>query len=162
MRLRVAAKVDPADRAYFDREIRALFADPLVDYIGEIGEAEKGAFIGGARAMLFPVDWPEPFGLVMIEAMACGTPVVAYDCGSVPEVLQHGVTGYVVRNQEEAIAAAQGIGRLDRCACRAQFEQRFTADRMARRYVEVYRSLLDGRMPLRWPMDDIALDWNHA
>jgi glycosyltransferase involved in cell wall biosynthesis len=145
MRLRVAAKVDAADRAYFEREIRDLLADPLVDYIGEIGEAEKGAFIGGARALLFPVDWPEPFGLVMIEAMACGTPIVAYDCGSVPEVLEHGVTGYIVHDQDEAIEAARRIGAIDRRACRAQFEARFTADRMARRYVEVYRSLLDDR-----------------
>ena len=109
--------------------------------LGELGDVDKNELLGSARALLFPVDWPEPFGLVMIEAMACGTPVVAYDCGSVPEVLQHGVTGYVVRNQEEAIAAAQGIGRLDRCACRAQFEQRFTADRMVQDTLEVYQRL---------------------
>ena len=143
--LRVAAKVDPADQSYFDHKIRPLFDHPLVEFVGEIGEDAKGEFIGRARAMLFPIDWPEPFGLVMIEALACGTPVIAYDRGSVREVLEHGVTGYVVHDQREAIAAARAIGSIDRHRCRAAFERRFTAERMAAQYVDVYRSLIDGR-----------------
>jgi glycosyltransferase involved in cell wall biosynthesis len=144
-RLRIAAKVDPADTAYFEREIRGLLDHPLIEYVGEIGEDRKRDFIGRARAMLFPIDWPEPFGLVMIESLACGTPVIAYDCGSVSEILQDGGTGYIVRTQEEAIEAAMRVHRLDRRLCRQEFEQRFTADRMARQYVDVYRSLIDPR-----------------
>src|SRR5690606_26158258 len=109
-RLRIAAKVDPADREYFEREIRPMLDHPLVEYIGEIGEADKSAFLGGARALLFPIDWPEPFGLVMIEAMACGTPVVAFRGGSVPEVLDDGVTGFIVESIDEAVEA---VGRID-------------------------------------------------
>ncbi len=142
-RLRVAAKVDPADQAYFDAEIRARLDHPLVEYIGEIGEAEKSDFIGAARAMLFPIDWPEPFGLAMIEAMACGTPVVAYDRGSVCEVIEDGITGYIVADQREAIDAAMRVGELDRARCRQRFDARFTADRMAADYEAAYRSLID-------------------
>src|SRR5690606_24895159 len=105
MRLRIAAKVDPADRSYFEQKIRPLLDNPLVEYIGEIGDADKAAFLGGARALLFPIDWPEPFGLVMIEAMACGTPVIAWRCGSVPEVVEHGVTGLIVQSEAEAVSA---------------------------------------------------------
>jgi len=143
--LRIAAKVDPVDRDYFERDIQPRLAHPLISYIGEIGDHEKNEFLGNARALLFPIDWPEPFGLVMIEAFACGTPVVAYGCGSVPEVMQHGVTGYIVDNQAAAIEAARHIDRLDRCRCREVFERRFTADTMARRYVQVYQSLIDAR-----------------
>jgi glycosyltransferase involved in cell wall biosynthesis len=139
--LRIAAKVDPADESYFEREIRPLLDHPLVRYEGEIGEAQKNDFIGNARALLFPIDWPEPFGLVMIEALACGTPVLAYRCGSVPEILEHGVTGYIVENQAEAIAAALRIDGIDRRRCRQEFEERFTAHGMARRYLEVYARL---------------------
>ena len=120
---------------------------PLVSYIGEIGDAEKNDFIGNAMALLMPIDWPEPFGLVMIEAMACGTPVIAYRHGSVPEILDHGVTGFIVDNQEQAIAAAKNISRIDRRRCRQVFEQRFAAPVMARRYVEVYRELVEERIP---------------
>jgi glycosyltransferase involved in cell wall biosynthesis len=154
-RLRIAAKVDPVDQVYFDREIRARLDHPLIEFVGEIGEADKGDFIGRARAMLFPVDWPEPFGLVMIEAMACGTPVIAYRCGSVPEVLEEGVTGYIVRNQQEAIAAARRVDRLDRRRCRETFEKRFTADRMAAGYVEVYQELIDARTPELHPLGQV-------
>ncbi|HJV63580.1 MAG TPA: glycosyltransferase family 4 protein [Albitalea sp.] len=140
--LRIAAKVDAADRAYFESQVRPLLAHPLVDYVGEIEERDKNEFIGNARALLFPIDWPEPFGLVMIEAMACGTPVVGYPCGSVPEVLEHGVTGYIVNDQQQAIAAARRIDRIDRRRCRQAFEQRFTATVMAERYLEVYRRLM--------------------
>jgi glycosyltransferase involved in cell wall biosynthesis len=133
--LRIAAKVDQMDADYFEREIRPLLDNPLVEFIGEIGEAEKSAFLGGARALLFPIDWPEPFGLVMIEALACGTPVVAFRGGSVEEVLDDGVTGFIVDSLDEAIAATSRIGAIDRAACRRSFDERFTARRMARDHV---------------------------
>jgi glycosyltransferase involved in cell wall biosynthesis len=139
--LRIAAKVDNADRAYFEDHIAALMAHPLVSYIGEIGDAEKSAFLGGAEALLFPIDWPEPFGLVMIEAMACGTPVIAWDNGSVPEVIEHGVTGFIVRSEAEACAAVARLPELDRGTIRARFEERFSAQAMARRYLEIYDRL---------------------
>ncbi|GGG42235.1 glycosyl transferase [Caldovatus sediminis] len=140
--LRIAAKVDPADRAYFEAVVRPMLDGPGVEYIGEIGEAEKSAFLGGAMALLMPIDWPEPFGLVMIEAMACGTPVLAYARGSVPEVVEDGVTGLLVGSETEAAAALGRIAALDRAAVRAAFEARFTARRMAEDYVAVYRRLL--------------------
>lgn len=146
-RLRIAAKIDPADELYFQGAIRPLLDHPLVEFVGEIGDAEKNDFIGQARALLFPVDWPEPFGLVMIESLACGTPVIAYERGSVPEVLQHGVTGYIVHNQQEAIQAASRVNQIDRRRCRDAFERRFTADKMASRYVQVYQALIDARTP---------------
>ncbi|MES3001885.1 MAG: glycosyltransferase family 4 protein [Pseudomonadota bacterium] len=122
--IRIAAKVDPLDRAYFESTIEPLLDDPLVDFIGEIGEDAKNDFIGNARALLMPIDWPEPFGLVMIEAMACGTPVIAYAHGSVPEVIDHGVTGFIVKNQDEAIAAARRIDTLDRARCSSRGSRR--------------------------------------
>ena len=143
--LRIAAKVDAADTEYFESTIRPLLDDPLVSFDGEIGDADKDNFIGNARALLMPIDWPEPFGLVMIEAMACGTPVIAYANGSVPEVLDDGVTGFIVENQEQATAAARNIGRIDRRRCRQVFEQRFAARVMARRYLEVYGELVTAR-----------------
>jgi glycosyltransferase involved in cell wall biosynthesis len=146
MPIRIAAKIDPLDRPYFESTIQPLLGDPLVTFVGEIGEDAKNDFIGNARALLMPIDWPEPFGLVMIEAMACGTPVIAYAHGSVPEVIDHGVTGYVVTNQADAIAAAQAIDRIDRRRCRDVFEQRFAAPVMARRYLDVYRELVDERI----------------
>ncbi|HSL20202.1 MAG TPA: glycosyltransferase family 4 protein [Vicinamibacterales bacterium] len=141
MPLRIAAKVDPADAKYFEQEIRLLLDDPLVEFIGEIGEAEKSEFLGGARALLFPIDWPEPFGLVMIEAMACGTPVIAFRGGSVDEVLEEGVSGFVVESVEEAVDAVARIDALDRRVCRDSFERRFTAARMAADYVDLYQRL---------------------
>ncbi|HEU5296599.1 MAG TPA: glycosyltransferase family 4 protein [Burkholderiaceae bacterium] len=140
-RLRIAAKVDRVDAAYFDSRIRPLLNHPLIEHIGEIDQVAKDDFIGQARALLFPIDWPEPFGLVLIEAMACGTPVVAYRCGAVPEIVRDGVTGYIVDDQQQAIAAARRIDRIDRRACRRAFEARFTASRMAQRYVAVYDAL---------------------
>ena len=131
---------------YFESTIKPLLDDPLVSYVGEIGDDAKNDFIGNARALLMPIDWPEPFGLVMIEAMACGTPVIAYRHGSVPEVIDDGVTGFIVENQEQAITAARNIGRIDRRRCRQAFEQRFAARVMAKRYLEVYRELLDSRV----------------
>ena len=136
--LKIAAKVDPADRAYFDEVIEPLLHHPLIEFIGEIGDAQKPAFLGGARALLFPIDWPEPFGLVMIEAMACGTPVVAFRCGSVPEVIEHGVTGFIVDTAEQMAEAVRCVPKLDRRRVRAQFELRFSATAMARRYLALY------------------------
>jgi len=140
-RLRIAAKVDHADQAYFEDHIEPLLRNPLVAFEGEIGDAEKSAFLGGADAMLFPIDWPEPFGLVMIEAMACGTPVIAWDNGSVPEVVEDGLTGFIVRSEAEAVAAIARLPGLDRRAIRARFVERFSAQAMARRYLEIYERL---------------------
>lgn len=139
--LRIAAKVDNADRVYFEERISPLLANPLVSFVGEIGDGEKSAFLGGAAALLFPIDWPEPFGLVMIEAMACGTPVVAWDNGSVPEVVEDGLTGFIVRSEAEASAAIARLWELDRGKIRARFEERFSAFAMARRYLEIYDRL---------------------
>ena len=147
--LKIAAKVDAVDREYFDTRIAPLLDHPLIDYIGEIREDQKSEFLGNARALLFPIDWPEPFGLVMIEAMACGTPVIAWNCGSVPEVIDHGVTGYIVESEEEALAALGNIGQIDRRTVRAVFERRFAARTMARSYVDLYARLLDSRPLLR-------------
>lgn len=139
--LKIAAKVDRVDQEYFDQMIRPLLANPRVEFVGEIGESEKQEFLGGAVALLFPVDWPEPFGLVMIEAMACGTPVIAWRRGSVPEVVEEGVTGFIVDTVDEAVAAVARIGSLDRRLVRRRFETRFTAARMARDYTKLYRFL---------------------
>jgi glycosyltransferase involved in cell wall biosynthesis len=145
--IRIAAKVDKVDREYFEETIRPLLADPLVEWVGEIGEDEKPRFLGDARAMLFPIDWPEPFGLVMIEAMACGTPVVAFRRGSVPEVLEDGVSGFVVDDFEAAVTATARAIEIDRRGCRAAFERRFTAARMASDYQDVYRDVQDLQGP---------------
>ena len=140
--LRIAAKVDPADREYFEREIRHLLDHPLVEFIGEIDEVQKSEFLGGASALLFPIDWPEPFGIVMIEAMACGVPVVAFRGGSVPEIVDDGVTGFVVDTVDEAVQATRKVHRLDRRRCRAVFERRFNVTRMAADYVALYEKLI--------------------
>jgi glycosyltransferase involved in cell wall biosynthesis len=142
MPLKMAAKVDPADAAYFHQYIEPLLDHPLIEFIGEIGDADKSAFLGGAQALLFPIDWPEPFGLVMIEAMACGTPVVAYGCGSAPEVIDNGVTGYVVSTPDEAVEAVRMAARLDRREVRRRFDQRFSATAMARGYLSLYAERL--------------------
>ena len=143
--LRIAAKVDPADRDYFEDEIRPLLDNPLVDFIGEINEYEKGPFLGQAAALLFPIDWPEPFGLVMIEALACGVPVVAFRGGSVAEVIDEGVTGFIVDSVEDAIAATRQVHHLDRQRCRDVFEHRFNVTRMAREHIAMYELLLERR-----------------
>jgi glycosyltransferase involved in cell wall biosynthesis len=142
MPLKIAAKVDRADREYYDCKIKPLLAEPNVEYIGEITEDQKTKFLGNAYAYLFPIDWPEPFGLTMIEAMACGTPTIAYNCGSVPEVLSHGLSGLVVNNMAEAVSAVAQVSTLNRTACRKEFEARFTASRMAHDYVKLYESIL--------------------
>lgn len=141
MPLRIAAKVDSVDRQYFREAIEPLLGAPNIDYIGEIGDAEKGDFLGNACALVFPIDWPEPFGLVIIEALACGTPVIAYERGSVSELLEDGVTGFVVRGLDDAVKAAERVPTLDRRRCREAFEQRFAVERMARDYVSVYDRL---------------------
>lgn len=143
--LRIAAKVDVADREYFETEIRPLLDDPLIDFIGEIGDGDKEGFLGRAAALLLPIGWPEPFGLVAIEAMACGTPVIAYPFGSMPELIVPGVNGFLVENVEEATAAVDKLAGLDRKLCRRAFEQRFTAGRMTDNYVGVYRKLVEVR-----------------
>jgi len=139
--LRIAAKVDEADRDYFETTIRPLLSQPGLEDIGEVDDSEKGALLGRARALLFPIDWEEPFGLVMIEALACGTPVIAFRRGSVPEIIEDGVTGFVVDSVEDAVAAVGRLDEIDRSVCRRVFEERFTAERMARDYAAIYRRL---------------------
>jgi glycosyltransferase involved in cell wall biosynthesis len=143
MDIKIAAKVDAVDKAYYEVFVKPLLDNPLITYVGEIGDAQKGEFLGDAYALLFPIDWPEPFGLVMIEALACGTPVSAYSRGSVPEVLQEGETGFIVHGLEDAVRAAQGVPELSRRRCREVFEERFSASRMARDYLSVYQQLID-------------------
>lgn len=140
--LKIAAKVDKADREYFETLIKPLLAHPLVEFVGEVNDREKGELAGGAMAFLHPVDWPEPFGLAMIEAMACGTPVLGRNRGSIPEVIDNGVTGFIFERDEEAVNILQNeIPRFNRRACRARFEERFSAARMAADYVNVYEKL---------------------
>jgi len=141
MPLRIAAKVDPADRAYFETQIERLLEHPLVEYVGEITDAEKCDFLGDAAAVICPYDWPEPFGLVLIEALACGTPVLAYRRGSIPEILEDGVTGFICENLQEMVAAVGRLPLIDRRRCRESFEQRFTIRRMAEEYVSLYERL---------------------
>jgi glycosyltransferase involved in cell wall biosynthesis len=145
--LKIAAKVDKVDREYFEKDIAPLLDHPLIEFVGEIGETEKSAFMGGARALLFPIDWPEPFGLVMIEAMACGTPVIAFNRGSVPEIIEDGVNGFIVEDEQGAIGAVYRLSQLSRTKIRAHFESRFTARRMAQDYLSVYRSLAEEARP---------------
>lgn len=149
MPLKVAAKVDPVDRAYFERDIKPLLDNPLVDFIGEVGDAGKAEFLGRASALLFPIDWPEPFGLVMIEAMSAGTPVVAWRNGSVPEVITPERSGFIVDTLDDAVAAVEKAVRLDRHGVRAEFDKRFTLQHMARRYVEVYQAQISRAAQVR-------------
>src|SRR5215469_3928056 len=142
MPLMIAAKVDAADRTYYKTRIKPLLKDPRIDFVGEIGDCEKGAFLGDAAALLFPIDWPEPFGLALIEAMANGTPVIAFGRGSVPEIVDHGVTGFVVDDVDEAVAAIPRAKALDRAAIRRRFEERFSVERMAYDYLALYDTVL--------------------
>ena len=139
MPLKIAAKVDWVDKEYFNEVVKPLLRDSLVEFVGEIGDGEKQEFLGNAYALLFPIDWPEPFGLVMIEAMACGTPVIAYESGSVPEVIEQGRTGFIVKELDDAVRAVEQVSELSRKRCREAFEQRFTAMRMATDYLKVYQ-----------------------
>ena len=140
MPLKIAAKVDPADRSYYEREIKPLLNTPNVEFVGEIDEQQKGEFLGNAYAYLFPIDWPEPFGLTMIESMACGTPTIAFNCGSVPEIITNGVSGFIVDTMDEAVNAVQQAATFDRAACRAEFMERFSAPQMAQQYAKLYEA----------------------
>jgi glycosyltransferase involved in cell wall biosynthesis len=142
--LRIAAKVDPTDAAYFRDCVRPLLDHPLVEYVGELGDREKNRLVGGAAALLFPIDWPEPFGLAMIEALACGTPVIAWRHGSIPEVLDHGVTGFLCDDVGAAVRAVHALDKIDRAACRRAFETRFSSRRMARDYLDLYAAAVEG------------------
>ena len=142
--LKIAAKVDPVDRPYFEREIEPLLGDPLIQFVGEIGEADKPGFLGEALGLLFPIDWPEPFGLVMIEAMACGTPVIARRCGSVPEVITPGRTGFIADSVDEIVQAVKRLDRIDRMACRREAEARFSVTQMVDGYEAIYEKLEAG------------------
>ncbi|MGI9437509.1 MAG: glycosyltransferase family 4 protein [Geminicoccaceae bacterium] len=159
LRLKIAAKINEQDRTYFREEIVPRLDDPLVEFLGEIDDTAKQELLGHARALLFPIDWPEPFGLAMIEAMACGTPVIAYPNGSVPEVVDDGVTGLIVAGIDQAATAVREISRLDRLEIRQQFERRFSAAVMANGYAQIYRALLRRNAPLKvaWPDEhDVA------
>jgi glycosyltransferase involved in cell wall biosynthesis len=142
--LKIAAKVDRVDKEYFDAVIKPLLKNRLAEFVGEIGEGEKDEFLGNALALLFPIDWPEPFGLVMIEALACGTPVIAYRQGSVPEVIEDGRTGFIVTGMADSVAAVRRLDELSRAACRESFERRFTAERMAADYLRLYERIIAG------------------
>jgi len=141
MRLRIAAKIEKVDQPYYESVIRPMLEAPGIEFVGEIREAQKADFLGNATALLFPIAWPEPFGLVQIEAMACGTPVIAFRQGSVPEVVEPGVTGAIVESEDEAVEAIAQVAALDRARIRRRFEERFSARRMARDYVALYEAL---------------------
>lgn len=146
--LKIAAKVDKADKDYYQNSIKSLLGHKDIEFIGEISEREKSEFLGNASALLFPVDWPEPFGLVMIEAMACGTPVIGFSNGSVPEVIEHGITGFIVDSISQGESAVINLPKISRTSCRRTFEEKFTAQRMARNYLHVYEQLLEtGSLP---------------
>jgi glycosyltransferase involved in cell wall biosynthesis len=152
--LKIAAKVDRADREYFESTIEPLLNNPLVEFIGEIGYPDKNEFLGNALALLFPINWPEPFGLVMIEAMACGTPVIAHPSGSVPEIVEEGRTGFLVSDAQGAAKAVAHVSQLSREECRRSFEERFSATRMARDYVTLYEKLTRRVVPQVLHLDD--------
>ena len=143
IQIKIAAKVDKVDNDYFELKIKKLLDHPLVDFIGEVGEKEKEELLGNALGFIYPIDWPEPFGLAMIEAMACGTPVLAYNCGSVPEVLDEGITGFGVNSMREAVAAVYRLSSLDRRKCRDAFERKFSVQRMADDYLTIYESMIN-------------------
>jgi glycosyltransferase involved in cell wall biosynthesis len=150
MPFRFSAKVDAADMAYFRDVVEPLLDDPLVEFVGETGEAAKNELLRNAYAFLFPIDWPEPFGLAMIESMACGTPVIAFRCGSVPEVVDDGVTGFIVDSMEGALGALERVPSICRGCCRRRFEERFSATRMASDYLALYERAVNGRRD--WPL----------
>lgn len=150
LKIKIGAKIDKSDRNYYD-EIRNMLAEPHVEFLGEVNEAQKQELLANAKVLLFPIDWPEPFGIVMIEAMACGTPVVAFDHGSVNEVIDNGRTGFVVRSIDEAIDATRRIDEISRTECRHVFNERFEATRMAREYVAIYKHLIAANNIVRIP-----------
>lgn len=148
--LKIAAKVDPSDRKYFETTIQPLFDNPFVEFIGEIGYPKKNEFLGNALALLFPIDWPEPFGLVMIESLACGTPVIGYPRGSVSEILDDTRTGFVVNDVHAAVEAVESIPQINRAHCRLAFDERFTSARMAKDYLSIYARLTQEVPDVRW------------
>jgi glycosyltransferase involved in cell wall biosynthesis len=154
--IRVAAKIDAADREYFEREIKPLFDLPHVEYIGEIADEQKADFLSGAHALLFPVDWPEPFGLVMIEAIACGTPVIAFNRGSVSEVVDEGISGFIVEDEISAVAAVNRLDLLPRARVRKRFEERFTSHHMAKQYLDAYQTVIRAQKRSRFKVVDSA------
>ena len=158
MKLKIAAKIDKADRDYFERDIKHLLDHPLVEFVGEISNSEKGAFLGNAAALLFPIQWPEPFGLVMIEAMACGTPIIAYPFGSVPEIILQGICGFLVHDIDQAVKAVSRLSEIDRIQCRRSFELNFTDDRMARDYLSIYQQLVHPESA-SVPVEEGVLNW---
>jgi glycosyltransferase involved in cell wall biosynthesis len=147
--LKIAAKIDKSDEEYFEHHIKKLLDHPLIEFIGEINDNEKSQFLGDALAVLFPINWPEPFGLVMIESMACGTPVIAFRHGSVPEVIDHGETGFIVENVEDAVGKIREISSFSRLRCRTKFEERFSVKRMAENYVEVFQEMVNQRQDIK-------------
>lgn len=158
MPLKVAAKIDRADRDYFEARIKPMMDHSLIEFVGEIKEGEKNDFLGHAKALLFPINWEEPFGIVMIEAMACGVPVIAYRRGSVPEIIEDGVSGRIVHDVDSAVAAVARLSEIDRRVCRRRFEERFTAKRMAQDYVTVYQGLAKTE-PKSMALTDGELSW---
>ncbi|HEX3652282.1 MAG TPA: glycosyltransferase family 4 protein [Rhizomicrobium sp.] len=144
--LKIGVKVDNVDRAYFEARVKPRLSSPWVEFIGEVNDRQKNELMGNALATLFPICWPEPFGLVMIESMACGTPVIAYKCGSVPEIIEEGVTGFIVKDVDTAVAAAKMASSLDRNTIRRRFEYRFTVEQMTTKYLDVYARLMDARL----------------
>ena len=158
MKLKVAAKIDRVDRPYFERQIQPLLDHPLIEFIGEIGASEKQDFLGNAAALLFPINWPEPFGLVTIEALACGTPVIAHPFGSVPEIVPDGVVGFLVGDVDDAVEAVKRLGEIDRRECRGHFELNFTDERMASDYVKIYHQLI-GAKSASLTVEEGALNW---
>lgn len=156
MKLKIAAKVDAVDCVYFATTIKPLLSQPNVEFLGEINEAQKNDFLGKAYAYLFPIDWPEPFGLAMIEAMACGTPTIAFRGGSIPELIDDGVTGFMVDSEEEAVDAVKRVVHLSRARCRATFERRFSSCRMAKEYLNIYESVVED-LPLTRTVHSLEL-----
>jgi glycosyltransferase involved in cell wall biosynthesis len=156
--LKIAAKIDRVDQEYFEAEIKPLLNHPLVEFIGEIDDAKKADFLRNAAALLFPIEWPEPFGLVMIEAMSCGTPVVAFPFGSVPEIIADGICGFVVHDIDEAVKAVAHIDSIDRAGCRKHFEQNFTDERMASDYLSIYQRLVHPKS-ISMTVEEGVLNW---
>jgi len=154
--LRIAAKIDRVDREYFETTVRPLLDHPLIEFLGEVNEQQKRVLLGNALALLFPIDWPEPFGLVMIEALASGTPVIARSCGSVPEVVRDGVTGLVCKNEDAMVEAVHRAAALDRAACRREFERRFTAQIMVQNYLKLYEAALNGQPSVLNTLSDLT------
>ena len=164
-KLRIAAKIDRADRQYFEAKIKPLMDHPLIEFIGEIRHREKQEFLGNAAALLFPIEWPEPFGLVTIEAMACGTPVIAHPLGSVPEIVADGVNGFLVHDLKQAVEAVHRIDEIDRDECRRHFEWNFTDDRMARDYMKIYQQIThpaSAAVPADLTVEEGVLNWMEA